>query len=217
MAKKISGSVGKGGKNAPIDTSGQLVSTDGVDPGTGNPAPSAVLTFSAPASSSPQSAGIAFPIGEDFEFNYDPAEFGPVESLDFLIDILPNGVQGTPEVHITLAILQNEFFIADIDPNTPSIDGTEPGWTQLAQLGLRAEDFTATDGGPERPDFNQPFEFGYAFLADYQTTPLQVQLQLDNMEATVNTIPEPTLFALAIVLGAPLLLRRRYRMNESSV
>ncbi len=215
MAKKISGSVGKGGKNAPIDTSGQLTLTDGVDPGTGNPAPSAVLTFSAPGSPSPQTAGVVFPIGEDFEFNYDPAELGPVESLDFLVDILPNAVQGTPEVHITLAILQDEFFLATIDPNTPSVDGTEPGWTQLSQFGLRAQDFYAADGGSERPHFDQPFEFGYAFLADYDTSPLQVQLQLDNMEATVNTIPEPTLFALAIVLGAPLLLRRRYRTTGS--
>lgn len=216
MAKKISGSVGKGGKNKPVDTSGQLALTDAVDSGTGNPAPSAVLAFDAPGSPSPQSAGVVFPIGEDFEFVYNPDELGPVESLDFLLDILPNTVAGTPEVHVTLAIFQGEFFIADIAPNTPSFDGTETGWTQLEQSGLRADDFTATDGGYERPDFNQGFEFGYAFLADYQSVPLEVQLQLDNMEATINTVPEPTLLALALVLGAPLLLRRQIRTGNST-
>lgn len=211
MAKKISGSVGKGGKNKPIDTSGQVVVTDSVSADTGNPAPSAVLEFSAPASSTPQSVGVAFPIGDDFEFKYDPGELGPLASLDFLLDVLPVNVSGTPQVHVTLAVLQGEAFVATPTAATPYVDGTETGWTQLRQFGLRADDFAAADGGPERPDFNQPFEFGYAFLAEYAATPLEVQLQLDNMEATLNPVPEPAPLVLVIVLGVAMWWRRRSR------
>jgi hypothetical protein len=212
MAKKISGSVGKGGKNKPQDTSGQVVVSDTVSGDTGNPAPSAVLHFSAPASSSPQAVTVAFPIGEDFEFFYDPAELGAVASLDFQLDLLPTLVSGTPQVHVSLAIVQGEAFIAPPTVGTPSVNGTEGGWVLLQQFGLRAEDFVAADGGPERPDFGLPFEFGYAFSATYSTVPLDVRLQLDNMEATINTVPEPTALALLLVLGVPLIWRRVVRV-----
>ncbi|QEG33334.1 hypothetical protein [Bythopirellula goksoeyrii] len=206
MAKKISSSVGKGGKNIVEDTSGQLAAVDSVADNEGNPAPSAELDFSAPPSSTTQTWAVAFPIGD--EFVYDPTEFGPAVSLDFQLDVLAREVSGSSHVDITLAILQNESFLATTRADTPRVDGTQLDWTTLSQSGLRAEDFAAVDGGREVPDFSQPFQFGYAFTGEYSTTGLSVKLGIDNMEATVNTIPEPTSIALAFAMSAAVLWHR---------
>ena len=206
MAKKISASVGKGGKNKPIDTSGQVTLADSVDANIGNPAPSALLSFDAPLSSTLEYVVVAFPIGD--EFLYDPIEFGPASSLDFALDVLAEPVAGTSQVDITLAILQNGFFVASPNPSTPSIDGTEGGWTHLSHTGFEARDFLAVDGSGAIPNFSEPFQFAYAFHASYSSTALSVNLRLDNMEATVNTIPEPTSLGLAIAMGAAVLWYR---------
>lgn len=207
MAKKISGSVGKGGKNKPEDT---VVVQEFLNASAGNPAPSMELTLTAPSSSVPQTAIVAYPIGEDFEFRYDPAELGAVESLEFLLDVLPVRVEGTARVDISLAILQGELFVAPPRSDTPGVTGAQTQWTTLSQSGLRAEDFVAVDGGGERPDFGLPIEFGYLYTADFDAAGLDVVLQLDNFEATVNTVPEPTAAALVLVLvlAAALLWRR---------
>ena len=206
MAKKISGSVGKGGKNKPIDTSGQVTLTDAVDDSAGNPAPSAVLTFDAPATSTEEYTVVAFPLGD--EFVYDPIEFGPAVSLDFEFDLLAQSVAGVSQVDVTLAVWQDEFFVAAPNALTPSVDGTEGGWTRLSHAGLEADDFLAVDGSGALPDFSEPFQFAYAFHANYASAALRVDLRLDNMEATVNTIPEPTSVGLVMAMGAALLWHR---------
>lgn len=213
MAKKISGSVGKGGKNKPVDTSGQVTLDDLVDQLAGNPPPSHLLAFEAPASSSLENVVVAFPIGD--EFAYDPIEFGPATTLDFSIDVLAEPVSGASHVDITLAVLQGDFFVAQPSPSTPIIDGTEGGWTRLSHSGLGAGDFLSVSGNGSRPDFTEPFQFAYAFHANYSTTALSAELRLDNMEATVNTIPEPSCGVfLAIALGASILWHRFWHENE---
>lgn len=211
MAKKISGSVGKGGKNKPIDTSGQVTLTDSVDESAGNPPPSAVLTFDALATGTEEYVVVAFPIGD--EFIYDPIEFGPATSLDFALDVLAEPVAGASNVDITLAVLQGEFFVAAPNPSTPSVDGMEGGWTRLSHTGFEARDFLAVDGSGLVPDFSEPFQFAYAFHANYSSTALSVDVRLDNMEATVNTIPEPTSLGLAMAMGAAVLWHR-WRNDE---
>ena len=206
MAKRISSSVGKGGKNKPIDTSGQVTLDDSVDETVGNPPPSAVLTFDAPATGTEEYVVVAFPIGD--EFIYDPIEFGPATSLDFALDVLAEPVAGASHVDITLAVLQGEFFVASPNPSTPSVDGTKGGWTRFSHTGFEARDFLAVDGSGAVPDFSQPFQFAYAFHADYSSSALSVDLRLDNMAATVNTVPEPTSVGLAMAMGAALLWHR---------
>ncbi len=205
MAKKISGSVGKGGKNKPDDT---VVVQELLNATAGNPAPSAELSLSAPAASTPQTAVVAYPIGEDFEFFYDPAELGPVASLDYVIDVLPVRVDGTPGVDVSLAVWQGELFVAEPRRDTPSLTEVGAEWLTLGQSNLRADNFVALDGSGEHPDFTQPIEFGYLWTADFANRGLEVTLLLDNMEATINPVPEPTSAVLALTLGGALLVRR---------
>ena len=206
MAKKISASVGKGGKNKPIDTSELVTFTDGVDEGQGNPPPSAALTFAGPATGIEEYVVVAFPIGD--EFVYDPIEFGPATSLDFDLDVLAQPVAGASHIDITMAVVQGELFLAAPNPSTPTVDGTEGAWLTISHTGFQARDFMATDGSGASPDFSEPFQFAYAFHANYATTTLSVDLRLDNMEATVNTIPEPTTIGLAMAMGASFLWHR---------
>jgi hypothetical protein len=206
MAKRISASVGKGGKNKPVDTSGQVTLTDSVDESVGNPSPSAVLTFDAPATGTEEHVVVAYPIGD--EFFYDPIEFGPATSLDFALDVLAAPVEGASHVDITLAVLQGDFFVASPNPSTPSVDGSEGGWARLSQTGIEARDFLAVDGSGLVPDFSMPFQFAYALHANYSSTALSVALRLDNMEATVNTVPEPSSLGLAMAMGAAMLWHR---------
>ena len=213
MAKKISGSVGKGGKNKPVDTSGQVTLNDAVDEMAGNPPPSHLLEFDAPASSNLENVVVAFPIGD--ELAYDPMEFGPATSLDFALDVLAEPVSGALHVDITLAVLQGEFFVAQPNLSTPMVDGTEGGWTRLSHGGLEARDFLSVDGDGSMPDFTEPFQFAYAFHANHSTTALSVELRLDNMEATVNTIPESSCGVfLAIAMGASVLWYRFWHADE---
>lgn len=206
MAKKISASVGKGGKNKPIDTSGQATLSDSLDNNAGNPPPSAALAFSAPASGVDEQLVVAFPIGD--EFIYDPIELGPATSLDFVVDVFAESLAGASRVEVTMAVLQDGFFIAAPTSSTPSMDGSEVGWARLSHAGLEANDFLAADGGGRAPDFSRPFQFSYAFHADYSATTLGVDLRIDNMEATVNTIPEPGSAALVMAMGAAILWDR---------
>ena len=132
MAKKISASVGKGGKNKPIDTSGQTTLTDSVDINAGNPPPSAVLSIDSPATGIEEYVVAAYPIGD--EFVYDPVEFGPATSLDFALDVLAEPLAGSSQVDITMAVLQGDFFVAEPDSSTPYVDGAEGGWTRLCPV-----------------------------------------------------------------------------------
>jgi hypothetical protein len=206
MAKKISASVGKGGKNKPVDTSGQVTMTDSVDESVGNPPPSAMLTFDAPATGTEEHVVVAYPIGD--EFMYDPIEFGPATSLDFALDVLAEPAAGASHVDITLAVLQGDFFVASPNLSTPYVDSTEGGWIRISHTGFEARDFLAVDGSDAVPDFSEPFQFGYAFHANYSSAALSVDLRLDNMEATVNTIPEPISLGLAMAMGATMLWHR---------
>jgi hypothetical protein len=183
-----------------------------VDSAEGNPPPSSVLEFSAPPSLNIETARVSFPIGD--EFVYDPIEFGPAVSLDFSIDVMLIEVSGTSDVDITLAILQGEYFIISPTIVTPSISGLETDWTNLSQTGLQAVDFLAVDGGTEIPDFGKPFQFGYAFTGNYSTTGLTVELGLDNMEATINTVPEPTSIMLVLAMGVSVLWCRWWSDHE---
>lgn len=207
MAKKISASVGKGGKNKPVDTTGQATLDVSLDEAGGYPAPSAVLKIDAPATTAEQRVVFAYPIGD--ELAYDPAELGPATSLDFSIDVLAESIAGASQIDVTLAVLQRELFIASPTSSTPSVDGDEVGWTRLSQTGLQARDFLAADGSDAAPDFSEPFQFAYAFHADYSTGALTAELRVDNMEAAVNTVVlEPTSLGLAAAMGAAVLWRR---------
>jgi hypothetical protein len=124
------------------------------------------------------------------------------------LDVLAEPVAGASHVDITLAVLQGDFFIAAPNPSTPSVDGMEGGWTRVSHTGFEARDFLAVDGSGRVPDFSDPFQFSYAFHANYQSTALSVDLRLDNMEATVNTIPEPTSIGLVLAMGAAVLWHR---------
>lgn len=192
------------------DTSGLLTFDDDGSQTVGNDAPSSVVSFEAPMPSTVEFASIAFPI--DDEWVFDPNSSGAAESIDFQLDVLPDNVLGTPEIEVTLAIVQGESFIATA-AGAPTFDGSETDWTTLFQRNLRASDFEAADGGPERPDFSLPFQFGYAFSAEYSTA-LDVDMYLDNMTVEITTIPEPTSWALAMSLGAALLWNRWFRSDE---
>ncbi len=177
----------------------------------GNPAPSTILTFSAPASSNPEFATVGYPF--DTDFFIDPAISGDVISLDFQLDVLPFVVEGASQIHVTLAILQDEPFIAAASGQSiPS--GTN--WDTLGDTGLGATDFSAVDGGPERPDFSRPFQFGYAFRGDYSTIALDVELGLDNMQVEITTVPEPTTIVLIVSMGASLLWSRFWSGKSSA-
>jgi hypothetical protein len=200
------------------DTGGQLTVDESVSGTEGYPAPSSILSLNVHASSTTETWtwAVAYPIGEDFEFEYDPVEFGPAVSIDFQLDVLPTAVSGTSDVDITLAILQGEPFIASRAGGSPSVDGTETGWIHLAQTGLRAEDFEAVDGGPERPDLSQPIQFGYAFTGEYSTTGLSVELGIDNMEATIHTVPEPSSIVMVLAMGAAVLWHRWWSNDDKT-
>ncbi len=174
---------------------------------------SVVLTFSAPASSAPETATVAFPFDTDFVF--DPNSSGPALSIDFQLDVLANALSGTPEVDITLALLQSgKSFIASRAGGSPSVDSGDTNWTNVGQSGLLADEFLAVDGGPDRVDFSQTFQFGYAFTGNYSATALSVDLGLDNMLVEITTIPEPTSIALAFAMGTALLWNRWWNGDD---
>ena len=197
-----------------IDSSGQLTSVHSVSPTEGAPPPSAVLAFDAPASSAIEQWAVAYPI--DDEFVYDPLEFGPAVSIDMQLDVSPNAIGGTSHVNITLALIQDEPFIITPTAESPIVDATTSPWSTLSQTGLQASDFEAVDGGPEIPDFGRPFQFGYLFSGDYSTSGLTVELGIDNMEATVNTIPEPSSITLALAMGTAVLWHRIWVRDDES-
>lgn len=195
-----------------LDETGQLTADDFEDAVGGNPSPSVLIEIDAPASSVPQSATVAYPIDTDFAF--DPATNGAAVSLDFQLEVLPSSIVGTPDIDVSLAIIQGEAFVATrVGSPLPSVDGSEAEWTQLGMTGLRAEDFIAVDGDGDRPDFGRPFQFGYAFLGEYSTTALSVELGLDNMEVEITTVPEPNSIMLAATMGAAVLWNR-WRSDE---
>jgi len=185
------------------DTSGQLTFGGFGSTTEGNPAPSTTLTFSAPASSNPESATVGYPF--DTDFFIDPAISGDVLSIDFQLDVLPTIVDGASQIDVTLAILQDEPFIAAASGQSTSSGAS---WITLGDTGLQATDFSAVGGGTARPDFSRSFQFGYAFRGDYSTTALSVELGLDNMQVEITTVPEPTTIVLMISLAASLLWSR---------
>jgi len=193
------------------DSSGLLLANDLALSGDGNPLPSSLLTFSAPASSSTETATVAFPI--DTHFLFDPASSGDAVSLDFQLDVLSSVVGGASDVEIAFTIFQDEPFLAS--RSAGSVDGTETGWTTISQAGLQPQDFLAADGGPERPDFSRPFQFGYAFTGEYSSTALSVELGLDNMQVEITTVPEPSSILLAAAMGATLLWSRWFSNEDN--
>jgi hypothetical protein len=156
---------------------------------------------------------VAFPFDTDFVF--DPNSSGPAQSIDFQLDVLANALSGTPQVDITLAILQSgKSFIASRAGGSPSVESGDTDWTNLGQTGLLADEFQAVDGGSDRVDFSQAFQFGYAFTGNYSSAALSVDLGLDNMLVEITTIPEPTTIALAVAMGASLVWNRWWHGDE---
>ena len=183
------------------DTSGSLTASDAASSTVGSgDTDSSILMFDASSSLSNETASVAFPI--DTFFVFDPSSSGDAVSIDFQLEILPTTVAGTSSVDVAFTIIQDEPFVASRAAG--SIDGTETDWTSIGQSGLRLEDFQAVDGGPERPDFGRPFQFGYAFTGEYSTSALSVQLGIDNMHVEITTVPEPTSIALAVAMGISL-------------
>jgi hypothetical protein len=195
------------------DTAGQLTVDDSGSDTAGNPAPSSVLTFGAPVSSTPETATVGFPVDTDFVF--DPNSSGPALSIDFQLDVLANTLSGTPQIDITMAILQDgKSFIASRAGGSPSVDSGDTNWINLGQTGFLANEFHAVGGGLDRVDFSQAFQFFYAFSGNYSTTALSVDLGLDNMLVEITTIPEPTSIALACAMGAALLWSRLWNGDD---
>ncbi len=186
------------------DTSGQLSLSGNGSTIDGNPAPSTQLFFSAPGSGSPQSFAVAYPFDTDFVF--DPAGRGRLESMDMFIDVLPTQITGTADIEVTLAILQDEVYIATGKGGSVT-EGT--GWMTVSDTGLVAADFFEADGGAGHPDFGKTFQFGYAFMGDYSSNGLSVELGVDNMTVSITTVPEPMSIAIALILcGGALMCRR---------
>ena len=186
------------------DTLGQLMVDD-----TGVADLYSVITFNSQSftSTSPQTAIVAFPIDDLFVF--DPGSSGPAVSIDFQLDVLPTETIGDSQIDITLAILQGGAeFIHARSESPPSVSGPSDAWTTLGQTDLLPQDFVPVDGGGDRVDFSQPFQFGYAFTGEYSTTALSVELGLDNMIVEITTVPEPTSFVLVATMGAAFLWRR---------
>jgi hypothetical protein len=192
-----------------IDTAGQLVAEDDASAD----GESILLAMSAPASSSPETATVAFPFDTDFVF--DPSTNGAAVSIDFQLDVMANMVDGTPDVNVSLAILQGGKAFVASRAGLPSVDGGDTAWSTLGQTGLVAADFLAADRTTSRVDFGQPFQFSYAFTSEYSGTALNVNLGLDNLLVEITTVPEPTTIALAAAMGASLLWRRWWGGNES--
>ncbi len=187
------------------DTSGQL-SLGGVgDTIDGNPAPSTKLFVSAPGSGDPQSFIVAYPFDSDFVFT-PIADCCRNMTMDFAIDVLPTVITGTADVEVTLAILQDEVYVATGQGGAVA-PGT--GWMTVSDTGLIASDFFEADGGAGHPDFTRTFQFGYAFMGDYSTEGLNVELNVDNMHVGLNNVPEPMTLAIVLVLcGGALFCRR---------
>ncbi len=186
------------------DTSGQLTMTGNGSQTEGNPAPSTQLFFSAPGSGSPQSFVVAYPFDTDFVF--DPVGRGRLESMDFFIDVLPTEITGTANIEVTLAILQDEVYLAS---NSGGSVSQGAGWLTIGDAHLLAQDFFEADGGVGQPDFGRTFQFGYAFMGDYQSQGLSVELGVDNMNVGITTVPEPMSLAVVLLLcGGAILCRR---------
>ncbi len=186
------------------DTSGQLTLSGVGDQVGGNPAPSTQLFFSAPGSGGPESFVVAYPFDTDFVF--DPVGRGRLESMDFFIDVLPTEITGTANIEVTLAILQDEVYVASGSGGSVS-QGT--GWLTVGDGGLLASDFFEADGGAGQPDFGRVFQFGYAFMGDYSTQGLNVELGVDNMSVSITTVPEPmSIVVLLVLCGGALMCRR---------
>lgn len=187
------------------DTSGQLTLGGVGDQVGGNPAPSTKLFISAPGSGDPQSFVVAYPFDTDFQ--YTPiADCCRDMSMDFLIDVLPTQITGTANVEVTLAILQDEVFVATGHGQSVSPGA---GWLTLGDSGIVAKDFFEADGGGTHPDFTKTFQFGYAFMGDYATEGLDVELSIDNMNVGLNNVPEPMSMAIVLILcGGALMCRK---------
>ena len=191
--------VGTIGHHEVLDAAASLTVMEAGPTTGGNPDEYMILSIDAPPASVPDSVAVAYPIDDTFVF--DPATNGAAVSIDFLVDVFPTTIEGTADVDITLAIIQDEPFIFARGA-TPSVDGSEDDWTTLGQSGLVADDFRAVDGGLERPDFSRPFQFGYAFSGEFSSEALSVELGLDNMAVEITTVPEPSSLVLAMAMGA---------------
>ncbi len=187
------------------DSSGQLSLSGVGDQVGGNPAPSTKLFVSAPGSGDPQSFVVAYPFDTDFMFTPGVGCCRNI-TMDFAIDVLPTEITGAADVEVTLAILQGEVYVATGHGGAVS-QGT--GWMTVGDTGMVAGDFFEADGGGTHPDFTQMFQFGYAFMGDYSTQGLNVELSVDNMHVGLNNVPEPMSLAVVLILcGGALMCRR---------
>ncbi len=184
------------------DTTGGQLTFDGRE-SVGNPSPGTQLVLWAPNSSALETATIAYPIDTDFVFN--PPRGGAATSIDFDVDVLPLVVDGTSELRVTLAIVQDKPFLAEAEGGST---GAGSSWQLIGDTGLRAGDFSAVDGSAGHPDFSRPFQFGYAFTGQYSTEELYVQVGVDNMHVQITTIPEPSSVLLLLAMGAAVVLGR---------
>jgi hypothetical protein len=187
------------------DTSGLLEMQARGSEDIGNPAPSTLLSLAAPPSSSLEMAAVVH--GFDDEFVFD-AMRGAATSIDFQVDVLPQLIVGAADLHVSLAIWQEEAFLA------PAAGGAIPGgaaadtWLTISGSGLSPADFMPVAGGDRRPDFDRPFQFGISYSADYAATGLDVEIAIDNTFVEITTVPEPTSVVLVVTLGVSLVWQR---------
>ncbi len=188
------------------DSSGQLSLSGVGDTIEGNAAPSTKLFISAPGTGNPESFVVAYPFDTDFQF-VPERDCCRQMTMDFAVDMLPIDVTGTANMEVTLAILQDEVFVAT--GHGGSVGSPGAGWLTVSDTGLIASDFFEADGGSSHPDFERTFQFGFAFMGDYSGDGLSIEMNVDNMHVTLNNVPEPMSLAIALVLcGGALLCRR---------
>jgi len=191
------------------DTSGQLEFQASASDAIGNPAPSTVLDLTAPASSAPQMATVVQ--GFDDEFVFDPMRSGGATSINFQVEILPQMIDGTPELQVTLAIWQDEVFVATAAGDAVPAGADTGSWLTISDSDLRPAEFIPVAGGAGRPDFDRPFQFGLAYSSQYSSEGLAVGIAIDNTVVEITTVPEPTSIILVLTLGVSLVWQRLCR------
>lgn len=182
------------------DTSGQL--TVGLE----ELLPDAVsLSMSAPTSGSVESAIVGLPF--DQEFFFQPALNRPATTIDYQIFLLPSELQGVTDPYVTFALRQDQQVFLGTRHLPLSLDSS---WLGFSDSGLEADDFLTLDGRIA-PDFSQPFQFGFAFGAEYSTAGAQVEVGIADMHVSVFSVPEPSSIMLVASMGVTLLLHRWWR------
>jgi hypothetical protein len=149
--------------------------------------------------------------------SFDPSASGPIESLEFGLDLrFVGGSVGTSQVGHQLLLSQagslyNALATAGAVAQGPG-NGLPGPWSSHSFSGLSASSFTLLSGnGPATPDFSRaggPIQFGYLTLNTSIDTGLATTSGIDNWSVAI-LVPEPS--TVALLAGALLALAARAR------